>query len=100
ALLDAGVSAQRVQQLLPQIVVADGRAALAPQVEEALRTEVRHRYNQYAWEGAFFLLALGACIAVVARARGAEAGVREEQGAIRWRSMWWCATSWRTRSPR
>jgi len=79
ALLDAGVSAQRVQLLLPQIVVADGHAALAPQVEEALRTEVRHRYNQYAWEGAFFLLALGACIAVIARALRAEARVREEQ---------------------
>src|SRR5437016_4134711 len=40
ALLDAGVSAQRVQQLLPQIVVADGHAALAPQVEEAMVTQI------------------------------------------------------------
>jgi len=79
ALLDAGVSAQHVQQLMPQIVVSDGRAALAPQVDAALRTEVRHRYNQYAWEGAFFLLALAACIAVIARALRAEARVLEEQ---------------------
>src|SRR5207237_8590944 len=68
ALLDAGVSAERVQALLPQTGIAGGHAALAPQVEEALRTEERHRYNRYAWEGAFFLLALGACIAVIARA--------------------------------
>src|SRR5256885_6127352 len=79
ALLDAGVSARHVQQLMPQIVVSDGRAALAPQVDAALRTEVRHRYNQYAWEGAFFLLALAACIAVIARALRAEARVLEEQ---------------------
>src|SRR4029077_16393937 len=79
ALLDAGVSAPRVQALLPQMVIADGHAALAPQVDEALRTEERHRYNQYAWEGTFFLLALGSCIAVIARALRAEARVLEEQ---------------------
>jgi signal transduction histidine kinase len=79
ALLDAGVDAQRVQLLLPQIAVSGGHAALAPQVEAALREEVRHRYNQYAWEGSFFLLALAACIAVIARALRAEARVHEEQ---------------------
>jgi len=82
ALLDAGVSAQRVHQLLPQIVVADGQATLAPQVDEALRTEERHRDNQYAWEGSFFLLALGACIAVIARALRAEARVLEQQDSF------------------
>jgi signal transduction histidine kinase len=79
ALLDAGVSAERVAELLPQITVAGGHAALMPQIEETLRTEEHHRYNQYAWEGAFFLLALGACIAVIARALRAEARVLEEQ---------------------
>ncbi len=79
ALLDSGVSAQRVQQMLPQIVIAAGHASLAPKVEETLRTEERRRYNQYAWEGAFFLLALGACITVIARALRAEARVLEEQ---------------------
>jgi signal transduction histidine kinase len=79
ALLAAGVSAERIEGLLPQITVRDGHAVLAPQVDEALRTEERHRYNQYAWEGAFFLLALGACIAVIARALRAEARVLEEQ---------------------
>src|SRR5213079_605672 len=37
------------------------------------------RYNRYAWEGAFFMLALGACITVIGRALRAEARVLEEQ---------------------
>jgi signal transduction histidine kinase len=82
ALLDSGTSARRVQQLLPQIVVNDGRAALAPNLEQALTTEERHRYNQYAWEGAFFLLALAVCIAVIARALRAEAHAHQEQDSF------------------
>ena len=79
ALLDAGTSPARVEQLLPGITVHAGRAALEPQREQALLTEARHRYRQYAWEGAFFLFALGLCIAVIARALRAEARVLEEQ---------------------
>ena len=82
ALLDSGTSAARVQQLLPAIVVSGGRAGLAPQLEQALTTEARHRYNQYAWEGAFFLLALAACMAVIARALRAEAHAHEEQDSF------------------
>ena len=79
ALLDAGTSPARIEQLLPGITVSAGRAALEPQREQALLTEARHRYRQYAWEGAFFLFALGLCIAVIARALRAEARVLEEQ---------------------
>jgi signal transduction histidine kinase len=82
ALLDAGTSAQRVQQLLPGIVVSGGRATLAPALEQTLTTEERHRDNQYAWEGSFFLLALALCIAVIARALRAEARVLEEQDSF------------------
>jgi signal transduction histidine kinase len=82
ALLDSGASAQQVQQLLPQIVVSGAHAALAPAVEQALRTEEQRRLNQYAWEGGFFLLALGVCIAVIARALSAEARVLEEQDSF------------------
>jgi signal transduction histidine kinase len=82
ALLDSGSSPQRVQQLLPGIMVSGGRAALAPQREQALRSEERRRYNQYAWEGSFFLLALALCIAVIARALRAEARVLEEQDSF------------------
>jgi signal transduction histidine kinase len=82
ALLDSGDSAQRVEQLLPAIVVTGGRAALAPRLEQALTTEERHRDNQYAWEGAFFLLALALCMAVIARALRAEAHAHEEQDSF------------------
>jgi signal transduction histidine kinase len=82
ALLDAGVAPERVQQLLPAVVVSGGRAGLAPEVEQTLTTEEFHRLNQYAWEGAFFLLALALCIAVIARALRAEAQVHEEQDSF------------------
>jgi signal transduction histidine kinase len=82
ALLDSGTPAARVQQLLPQIVVTGTQASLAPAVEQALRTEEQRRNNQYAWEGGFFLLALGVCIAVIARALRAEARVLEEQDSF------------------
>src|SRR5215469_17636758 len=82
ALLDAGVTPERVQQLLPAVVVSGGRARLAPQIEQALTTEEFHRLNQYAWEGAFFLLALALCIAVIARALRAEAHVHEQQDSF------------------
>jgi signal transduction histidine kinase len=82
ALLDSGASGDHVRQLLPGIVVSGGRAALAPELEQALTTEERHRYNQYAWEGSFFLLALAACIAVIARALREEARVHEEQDSF------------------
>ncbi|HEY0767357.1 MAG TPA: HAMP domain-containing sensor histidine kinase [Steroidobacteraceae bacterium] len=82
ALLDAGTSVQRVHELLPRIAIADGHAVLAPQVEQALLTEEHRRIRQYASEGAFFLLALGACIAVIARALRAEARVLQEQDSF------------------
>jgi len=79
ALLDAGVEKARVRELLPDIEIAAGQARLAPAAERALVSEEARRYRQYAWEGAFFLLALAACIAVIARALRAEARVLEEQ---------------------
>lgn len=82
ALLDSGTSAQRVQQLLPGIIVSAGRAALAPQLTQALTSEENRRARQYAWEGAFFMLALAACIAVIARALRAETRVYAEQDSF------------------
>jgi len=79
ALLDSGISPERVRGMLPNIVVSDGRAALAPEIDQTLLSEVHRRYKQYAWEGAFFILALGACIGVIFRALRAEARVRQEQ---------------------
>ncbi len=82
ALLDSGAAPERVQRLLPGIVVSAGRASLAPALAEALTTEEHRRYRQYAWEGSFFLLALAACIAVIARALREEAHVREQQDSF------------------
>ena len=79
ALLASGTSADRLHRLLPGIAVDGGRASLAPEVDRALLEEEHRRINQYAWEGGFFLLALAACIAVIARALRAEAKVLQEQ---------------------
>ncbi|MDB6089257.1 MAG: hypothetical protein JWN85_2041 [Gammaproteobacteria bacterium] len=79
ALLDSGTSAERIQQTLPGIAVDGSRAALSPPVEQMLLSEEHRRINQYAWEGGFFLLALGVCIGVIARALRAEAKVIQEQ---------------------
>ena len=82
ALLDAGVAPEQVQALLPKIAVAGGRAAVSAPVSAQLANEERTRHRQYAWEGAFFLLALGLCIAVIARALRAERRVLEEQDSF------------------
>ena len=82
ALLDAGTAPERVRELLPAVEVEDGRARVARQVEQSLLDEARHRSRQYAWEGAFFLLALGLCIAVIARQLRAEARVLEDQDSF------------------
>ena len=58
---------------------ANQRAALSPGVDRQLLAEEQRRIAQYAWEGSFFLIALAACIAVIARALRAEARVIEEQ---------------------
>src|SRR5215831_3856083 len=67
ALLASGMSPERLHAILPGIVVNDGKASLDPEVDQTLLTEERKRINQYAWEGAFFLLALAVCITVIAR---------------------------------
>lgn len=79
ALLASGISAERVHTTLPGIVVHGQDASLDPAVDRRLAAEERRRINQFAWEGAFFLLALGICITVIARALRAEARVLHEQ---------------------
>jgi len=82
ALLDAGAPADKVAALLPAIAVSGGHASLAEPVAQTLLSEERRRNRQYAWEGAFFLLALGICIFVIARALRAEAHVLEDQDSF------------------
>ena len=82
ALLDSGRTPDQVRSMLPDITVEAGRAGLSAQTDQMLLAEERKRINQYAWEGGFFLLALGACIGVIARALRAEALVRQEQDSF------------------
>jgi len=79
AMLESGVTPERIRALLPAIVISNGHAALSPDVDHGLVSEAHRRINQYAWEGAFFLLALGACIFVIARQLRAEARIIQEQ---------------------
>jgi signal transduction histidine kinase len=80
ALLDAGTSAARVHALLPDVIVGkDQHAALSPDVDRQLIAEEHRHIAQYAWEGSFFIIALAACIAVIAGALRAEARVIQEQ---------------------
>jgi len=79
SLLLAGVSPERVQHLLPDVVILAGHAELSPAIATKLADERRRRSNQYLWEGGFFLLALCACIAVIWKALHAEAEVLKEQ---------------------
>src|SRR5579883_2258436 len=79
ALIDAGASASRVQALLPDVIVTNQHADLSPEVDRRLIAEERRHIAQYAWEGSFFIIALAACIAVIARALRAEARVIQEQ---------------------
>lgn len=79
ALLDAGAPVEKVRVILPRVTVTDRVAAASPDVQAALEQERYSRINQYAWESAFFLLALGVCIAVISRALRAEARVLQEQ---------------------
>jgi signal transduction histidine kinase len=80
ALLDAGTSAARVHALLPDVIVAKNQhPALSPDVDRKLIAEEHRHIAQYAWEGSFFIIALAACIAVIAHALRAEARVIQEQ---------------------
>jgi signal transduction histidine kinase len=79
ALLGAGVPAAEVQRLLPDLVVEGGRVDLSPAVSAGLAADQSRHLTQYLSEGAFFLLALCACIAVIWRALRAEARVLKEQ---------------------
>ncbi len=82
ALLDAGVAPEQVRSRLPRIALVDGRAAPDAAVVAAFANEEHSRRRQYSWEGAFFLIALGLCIAVIARALRAERRVHEEQDSF------------------
>lgn len=79
ALLSAGVPVARVHALLPSVQLTADGARVSPTAERKLLAQEHLRIVQYAWEGGFFLLALMACIVVIARALRAEALVMIQQ---------------------
>jgi signal transduction histidine kinase len=79
ALLAKGVPPQRVQALLPDLIVRQGVPEVSPAVDAKLATDRRQRINQYVWEGGFFLFALCACIGLIWSALRKEAQVLKEQ---------------------
>lgn len=81
-MLATGVPVDRVRKLLPDIAIDGANVAVLPQVSANLASERDRRINRYAWESAFFLLALALCIAVIWRALRAEANVLQEQDSF------------------
>jgi signal transduction histidine kinase len=79
ALLSAGVPVERVRALLPAVQLTPDGARVSPVAEHRLLAQEHLRIVQYAWEGGFFLLALAACLVVIARALRAEALAMIEQ---------------------
>jgi len=82
ALLASGVPAERIEQLMPDLTIREGKTSISPSVDARLAAERSRRINQYLWEGGFFLLALCACIAVIWRALHAETQVMKEQDSF------------------
>lgn len=81
-MLAAGVPVERVRKLLPDIAIDAANVAVLPQISANLASERDRRINRYAWESAFFLLALALCIAVIWRALRAEVNVLQEQDSF------------------
>jgi signal transduction histidine kinase len=78
-LLATGIDPAQVASQFPDLVVVGGRAEVMPQVLGSLADEHASRLRQYAWEGGFFLLVLGACMAVIARTLREESELRRRQ---------------------
>ena len=78
-LLADGVSPERVAALFPALDVRPHRVTVAPRAFAEIENEHGRRLRQYLWEGAFFLVVLGACVAVISRTLAAEAQLRRRQ---------------------
>ncbi len=79
AMLAAGMPANQVQTVFPDLSVRAGQVILAPKIQSALFNEQQQRLTQYLWEGGFFLFALFSCIGVIFAALRAETRVLNEQ---------------------
>ena len=78
-LLAEGAAPERVAALFPALDVHRGGATVAPRAFAEIEAEHARRLRQYLWEGAFFLVVLGGCVAVISRTLAAEAQLRRRQ---------------------
>lgn len=68
-LLDAGGTAEEVEQLFPHLAVqSSGDVRVRPENLNALYDERRSRVNRFGWEGTFFLVVLIAAMLVILQA--------------------------------
>ena len=78
-LLEGGASPESVAGLFPALDVRPHRVTVAPRAFAEIENEHGRRLRQYLWEGAFFLVVLGGCVAVISRTLAAEAQLRRRQ---------------------
>lgn len=78
-MLEDGVSPDRVAGYFPALEVHPHRVAVPPSAYAEIEGEHARRLRQYLWEGAFFLVVLGGCVAVISRTLSAEAQLRRRQ---------------------
>lgn len=78
-LLADGVAPAKVAALFPALDVARSGVTVAPRAFAEIEAEHARRLRQYLWEGAFFLVVLGGCVAVISRTLAAEAQLRRRQ---------------------
>ena len=79
-LLADGAPREIVAPLFPALDFAPARGVtVAPRAFEEIEREHARRLRQYLWEGSFFLVVLGACMAVISRTLAEEAQLRLRQ---------------------
>ncbi len=74
-----GLEAQEIERLYPHLRAQGDGFALSPATRQALRRERFSHLNRYGWEGAFFLVVLGAVMLVIGRLLRHDAELRRRQ---------------------
>jgi signal transduction histidine kinase len=74
-----GAARDEVSALFPDLDFANGSFSVSPRAFVEIEREHARRLRQYLWEGSFFLVVLGACMAVISRTLAEEAQLRRRQ---------------------
>jgi len=78
-LVAGGAARDEVSALFPDLDFANGSFTVSPRAFVEIEREHARRLRQYLWEGSFFLVVLGACMAVISRTLAEEAQLRLRQ---------------------